>query len=151
MKKFKFRLQRVLDFRKLVCDEKKRELLARNHELAQAEEQLRSLEQAEQGNLIVQGQVVDVSQILLNGLFGSRLKDQIVAQRLAIISAQDRAEQARLAYIEAAKDEKALITLKQKKFEEYKHYIELEEGKALDEFSISRGNTFVNKDADATL
>lgn len=146
MKKFKFRLQRVLDFRKLLAGEKKRELMLRNLELSQAQDHLRTLEQAERDNLIAQNEIIDAALIMLNSQFGARLRDAIVAQRLAIIDAEDKVEQARLAYIEAAKDEKALLSLKEKKLQEYMHYLEVEQGKALDDFSVSKGNTFENAD-----
>ncbi|MCB0310550.1 MAG: flagellar export protein FliJ [Bdellovibrionales bacterium] len=145
MKKFRFRLQRVLDYRKLVKDERKRELLLANHKLRQVQKSLEDLQSAEQANLLQQEQVISAAQVYLKERFAERLQAMIVAQRLALIEAEKLLDQARDAYIEAAKDAQALETLRERKLEEYKQYLLAEDQKFLDELATQKGNTFEGK------
>ncbi len=142
MKKFRFRLQRVLDYKKILKDEKTRILLEKNRILAQARERLELLETAELENSMEQNQILQAARVQLRGDYAQRLKHEIEWQRVAIVKAEEEAEVARVEYIEAAKDEKALITLKDKRLGEYKAEAEAEERKFLDEFTIRQGNSF---------
>ncbi|MBX7139134.1 MAG: flagellar export protein FliJ [Oligoflexia bacterium] len=139
MKKFKFRLQRVLEYRKILREERQRELLAKLHQLRLAKERLEALERAELANRIGEG---DVQLLLLymNGAYGERLKIEIASQRVAVEQAEKERDQAVELYQEAAKDEKALISLKEKKFLEYRAYLEAEDRKFLDELATQKGN-----------
>jgi len=139
MKKFKFRLQRVLDFRKIFKREKQRVLNEKNHALNMAKERLDFLNSCERENLIKQEQILNVAEVELSANYAARLREEIVHQRLAIIHAEDEVEKALAEYIEAAKEEKALIKLKEKKISEYREYLDVEERKALDDFTISKG------------
>lgn len=138
MKRFSFRLEKVLQYRTLVKDEKLRELMLRNYELQHAQARLEQLEQAFLSNQIEQRRVLPAEQFQLRGAYALRLKDEIVAQKLAIIEAEGRVEQAMEAYIEASKDQKALAMLKERKRGEYMEWIEKELGKYLDELSVQR-------------
>ena len=60
MKRFRFRLQRVLNYRETVREEKKRLLLLARQEHAQREEVLRSLEREERENVLTSGTVLPV-------------------------------------------------------------------------------------------
>lgn len=145
MKRFRFRLQRVLDYRKIVKGEKQRTLLLKNHELRLLQEELVELENARLANEI-SGGLISAELVLAAGLYAARLKQRIIDQRLAIIRAQDEVEKALAEYMQAAKDEKALISLKDKKYSEYRESVLAEEGRFLDELSTQRGNSLLETD-----
>ena len=151
MKKFKFRLQRVLDYKQIVKGEKKRVLLEKNRNVELARTRLEHLENEELLNRFEQNQILDAARVLMRGDYAQRLKREIEWQRVAILKAQEEAELALAEYIEAAKDEKALITLKDKRLFEYKAEAEAEERKFLDEFTIRRGNSFKEEENKVSL
>lgn len=145
MKKFKFRLERVLQFRRAIKDEKLRELILKNAALREGQDRLAALEDAAARNENEGSGVQFVESLYMRGLYAARLKEEIVNQRLVIIKREDEASEAMAAYIEASKELKALTTLKDKKRAEYTEYVAHEDSKFLDELATQRGNTFVNK------
>jgi flagellar protein FliJ len=138
MKRFKFRLEKVLQYRTLIKDEKLRELMLRNYELKQAEAELEELEEAFLRNELEQQKILRAEDLFLRGAYALRLKDRIVAQRLAIIEADKKVQEAMEAYVEASKDQKALAMLKERKRNEYLEWVDKELGKDLDEISVQR-------------
>ncbi|MCB0333169.1 MAG: hypothetical protein KDD55_06690, partial [Bdellovibrionales bacterium] len=66
----------------------------------------------------------------------------------SLLQAEDEAQQALMAYREAARDEEALVLLKKKKKAEYLEYIRHEEEKFLDEISVQKGNTLAGNTQD---
>ena len=140
MRRFKYRLERVLHYRQVVKDEKKNELYRRNMLLQEAEQQLEWLEQAALRNKLSEQGVIPPSLLSLSGLYAARLEREIVDQKLAVIEADQAVEEARQEYIEAAKEAEALVLLKQKRFNEYLDYVNKEEGKQLDELAVQKGN-----------
>lgn len=142
MKKFKFRLERVLQFRTVVKDEKLRDLTLKNAKLREEQDRLSALEDAIRRNQNEGDGVMLVESLYMRGLYASRLKDEIVNQRLAIIKCEDEVTEAMAAYIEASKELKALTTLKDRKRAEYLDYLAHEDAKFLDELATQKGNTF---------
>jgi len=138
MKRFRFRLQRVLNYRETVREEKKRLLLLARQEQAQREEVLRTLEQEERENLLTVGTVLSVDQVYMQGLFAASLQERITQQRLAIVEAEQRVQEALTAYIEAAKESEALKTLRTKRREVYDEEVRREDEKSLDELATQR-------------
>jgi flagellar FliJ protein len=141
IKKFKFRLEKVLQFREGVKEEKKRALLLRNQELNEEIARLEELEAAWSRNGIREDGVMELSEILMAGIFTARLKEDIAQQRVRIEQSKKRVEEAMAEYIEAARDARSLVMLKERKAEEYKKYLEREELKVLDELTVQKGNT----------
>lgn len=139
MKKFKFRLQRVQDYRGVVRDEKKRTLLLRNQQLREEQERLQQLLHAQTENATPQG-VLAVEEVYLRGLFAARLREEIAMQRLSISRAEDAVREALAEYIEAAKELKTLETLREHRLAEYWDSYYREEGRFLDELAVQRGN-----------
>ena len=121
MKKFRFRLERVLQYRELVKRDRKRDLLHKTNELLEEKQRLGQLEQAWEGNQVAAGWVT-VELLQLVEQYSLRLKDEIERQEQRVEKAAQALEEARNAYIEAAKDAEALNTLKRKKREEYMEY-----------------------------
>lgn len=142
MKKFKFRLERILKYRGAVKNEKLRDLMLKVAKLKEEEQILQDLETAWLKNGISENKVMLGKELELFGQYGNRLKLGIDNQKLLIIEAEDVVEKATVEYQEARKDEKVLETLKSKRLEEYRKYVEKEEEKSQDELSVHRGNTF---------
>jgi flagellar FliJ protein len=140
MKKFRFRLERVLQYREIVKDERRRELLQANYALRAAEELLRDLEAAQRSGGFEEGRIVSVEEVRLEGLFKARLEAQILQQREVVTAAENDVVAARGRYIEAAKESKALETLKDRRKTQYAEYIAKEDEKFLDELTIQKGS-----------
>ena len=142
MKKFKFRLQKVLEYRTVVKQEKLRELALKNQALSEATESLAKLEAAYRENEVSQATLHSSQSVLLSGMYGERIKDEIVSERLNIIKVEEQVQKAREAYIEATKESETLETLKKKKSEEHRQAVEKADLNFLDELSVMRGNRF---------
>ena len=138
MKKFKFRLEKVLQFRETVKSDKKRELSIRLAVLNEEEKRLEELFIAQANNNIPQDAVLSANEFFLRGQYATRLKEEIIKQRLVIIEEEKKVEEARLAYIEASKDVKTLAMLKDKRHEQYEVMLKQEENKVMDEVSTQR-------------
>ena len=142
MKKFKFRLERVLQFRTVVKDERLRDLTLKNAKLREEQDRLNTLELAARRNQNESDGVMLIESLYMRGLYASRLKEEIVNQRLTIIKCEEEVTVAMAAYIEASKELKSLTTLKDRKRTEYLDYVAHEDAKFLDELATQKGNTF---------
>ncbi len=138
MKKFVFRLEKVLHFRSLIKDEKKRELGKWLSLLYEATSRLEKLREAQLANVISSERVLHVEEVVMQALYAERLKAEIEAQSERIAELEIEVERARNEYIEASREVEVLEKLKARKKEEYIHEMDLFEGKELDEFGIQR-------------
>ena len=77
----------------------------------------------------------------LVGLYGVRLREELTNVELNIIPAKEEQEEALVRYQAAARDEEALMKLKEKKQTEHIEWILKEEEKFLDELGTQKGNT----------
>ena len=136
MKRFRFRLEKVLHFRTLVREAKRRELMLRNLKLQEARQLLEVLIQMALSNTIAQGRIMRVEEVVLAGLFAERIKVQIEQQRQEVVAAEEEVRKAMDAYIEASKEARSLEMLKERKLQEYTEYFHKEEEKFLDELSV---------------
>lgn len=135
MKRFKFRLERILHYRNIVRDEKRRVLALAVERLRVEREQLVRLEQEFAANTI-EGLVLREQELAMRAMYAARLREEIARQRERIATAEEEVLKARAEYIEASKEAKALTTLRERKLTEYKEEIEKEDGKFLDELMI---------------
>ena len=138
MKKFKFRLDRVLQYRNIVKDEKRREFTKRLLVLREAQDRLEWLNHAWFQNQLESEQILQVEFVVMRGLYAARLRAEIGAQRDLIEELEEVVEAAKQEYIEASKEVEVLEKLKTKKKEEYTHEMDMLEGKVLDELSVQR-------------
>lgn len=139
MKKFRFRLEKVLQYREIIKGEKKRELSLCLAALREEEEKLEKLYKAQAENNMPEG-VQKAGIFFLKGQYSERLKKEIIQKKLDILEAENKVEIARHAYIEAAKDAKTLEMLKSKKQDQYNEVVRLEEAKILDEVVVQRSS-----------
>ena len=147
MKKFKYRLQKVLDFRMSLKDERKRELLNANQALHEAEaERDRLRDELLSGGLVV-GQMLSVEDLTLRSGYSARMKSEFEKQIEVVAMREAEAAEAVQRYIEAAKDANALDTHKNRRFQEYTERIQKEEEKILDESAVQRAGRALIKEA----
>jgi len=144
MKRFRFRLQRVLDVRVQIRDEARQELVRRNAErdhqiyvLAQLQEEFMQLGLSEGG-------MYSASDLTRLGAYAERLTVAIDRQKLVVAEAIKAAEAAQERYIAVSKEAKAMEMLKDKKVQEYKAEQLREEGALLDELASQRSNRDVH-------
>jgi flagellar export protein FliJ len=138
MKRFKYRLERVLEYRKLVKDDKVRELLHRNNKLFADNEKLKELQIAELLNRIDEETLLTAEEVLRISMYGERIRAAVDFQKVVVIQSEDAVKEATAEYIEAAKDEKTLATHKDRKLAEYTDYANNEDAKSVDELNIQR-------------
>lgn len=138
-KKFKFRLEQVLNYRNVVRDEKKGILAERNRELRSLEDRLFDLRAGlKKEENSVHEQISDSLQIA--SLYIERIVSEIENQLQLIDEKKKEVEEARLDYIEAHKEVEILEKLKDKQSTEYYAHVDSEESKFLDELSVLRAN-----------
>lgn len=138
MKRFKFRLERVLQLREAAKAEKQRELALANKALADAEEELAGMIEAFNGAGMPET-VMTAAEVFLRAAYLGRLKEAIAKQCERIEGLKGKAAEAREAYRVAASEAEALKSLKAKKLEEFEAVVKREEGKFLDELAVMRG------------
>ncbi len=138
MKRFRFRLQRILDIRDQIRDELRQELGRRNQELLHQESILKGLEDELRQLRIKQDGIITASELLLTGAYALRVQQLIERQVAKVEEARLAVVEAREKYIQANKDAKALEMLKDKKKEEYQQELLHEENNQLDEVATQR-------------
>jgi flagellar protein FliJ len=141
MKRFKFRLERVLDYKRTLENDCRRELLQWTAKVNEAQARIQFLESERSRDHIPTVGVIPIHELNLAGNYGERIRKEIEHGRLEVIRLEDEREKARVKYSEAAKEVKTLETLKARRQSEYDEYIRKEEEKILDEMSVQKGNT----------
>jgi flagellar FliJ protein len=138
MKRFTFRLQRILEIKERIRDERRQELVLKNLERDRAQQHLEYLEQEYSRSQIAEGGTYSASDLLLLGNYAVRLKEEISQQALRVEAAQRAAEEARERYIEASKESQAMEKLKERRKQEYQEQVLKDLGNQLDEFGVQR-------------
>ena len=138
MKKFKFRLQRVLEFRDRIKKGKQRELSMKQGELNQAEQRVDQILSTQDSSATPGEELLSMAELKLAGEYQESLRDALVEQRLLVIEAANAVEEARDAYLEKAVEAEMLESLKRKRLEEHKEEVRKAERKDTDEMSILR-------------
>lgn len=138
MKRFKFRLERVLRHRTTVREERARVLLAAIAALREAEAQLEQLENAARISYIDEGSIVSAEQLAVIGSFSARLHHELEAQRARIAQRTQEVEEARQEYLLAAQEEEALVKLRERRAAEYREKVLKHEEQFLDDLTTMR-------------
>jgi flagellar FliJ protein len=140
MKRFRFRLQRVLDIREQICDELRQELALRNQELQQQLNVLAYLDSEFERSRITENGMLTAREVEMTGAYCARVQQQIVEQRVRVEHAKAAVAEAQERYIQANKDAKAIDMLKDKKRAQYHEEVLKEEMNQLDEFAVQRAS-----------
>lgn len=138
MKKFRFRLQRVLDYRISLRKDKERELALKNAELRNAEDRLVAIINEQDRNGLPENGEVTLAELQLTREYQQYLQESLIEQRLLVLEATSAVEAARDAYIEKAIEAETLETLKKKKIAEHKDEARREERKELNDLTVQR-------------
>lgn len=138
MKKFKYRLEKVLQLRERLKEEALRELTLRNGELQAKQYERERLIESFLQNRVEEGSVMSIGELSLKGQYAARLKSEIASAAVAIEEAEKAVQEATVQYVAASKEAKILTTHKEKKVEEYKEAYFKEEGRFLDELATQR-------------
>jgi len=135
-KKFRFRLQRVLDFRETEKKERENALAQENFRLASAEEHLDDImREKDEAGLPTE---VTIDDLLLYGEYHERLNREIENQRLLIVESAQAVERARDVYVEKAVETKVLETIRERRFDEFCVDQNREQRKSNDELAVQR-------------
>ena len=138
MKKFKFRLQTVLEHRGRIRDEAKVSLLKANQALDEAQQELTRLELLELQNTLSIQEVSPVASVMLNAQIAIGLRQRIGDQRAIIVLREEDVGKAMEVYMESSKELKSVTTLKERKLQEYNQQVAEMEFASLDEQAIQR-------------
>lgn len=148
MRKFRFRLERVLDYRNTVKREKELELIEKNHQLMSAEEQLADIVSAHD-SLAEQRAISEktMADLALELTYQAALQEMLLHQRILVLEATEAVEQARDAYIEKAIEAETLETLRERRKEEFQLEQKRKERKSQDQLVVLR-HRLTKKDQD---
>lgn len=142
MKKFKFRLQRVLDAKQSVEDQRKRELgvaqqvlAAEEKTLAQLHAELEEVRKAERK--LMQGGV-KAGELMVQHRWKRELGVKLESQAKKVRKASEEIEVARERLVEASKDKKVLEKLKEKRLEEHNKEVQNQQQNLLDDIGARR-------------
>lgn len=138
MKRFKFRLQTVLEYRERIRDDRKADLIQANQLLQEGEDDLQRLLTLERENLVSDQQVMEASVLLLQGQIADGLRVRIEGQRTQIEELRKSAEAALEAYQEANKEVRAVEILKERKLQEFNEMVQKHDFELIDEQAIQR-------------
>ena len=132
MKKFRFRLEQVLNFRKVEKKDRERELAFRNMELHTREQRLGAILDA-QDKSNVPGGPLTMAEFALHSRYHEALRRALERQRELVQEAIKAVEIARDAYLEKAIETKTLETLKDHRRDEHREEARREDRKEIDE------------------
>ena len=138
MKKFDFRLKRVLDYRQLVKKESERDFAKKTGRLRMLEQELEEIIKAQDKALFDPKHKVTMAEFSLVEQYQERLQEELEEQRQRVDEASKEVEEARQVYIEKSIETSILENLKKKKLEEYRQEAHREERSDLNEMTVQR-------------
>jgi flagellar protein FliJ len=141
---FKFKLQTILDVRKMLEDKSLQEFAQKQKEFQRENEQLQSI-QRQKTLLIdelrnVQGKTVNVSEIKMNVDYMKQCLKRETIQQEQVKEAEKMAEIKKEALFDAIKKRKAMEILKTRQFDQHQSHLNLIERTAIDEMALIRHN-----------
>lgn len=149
MKKFKFRLQSVLDARDKALVDLQLELSQLQHKLYQQEQQLESLVKSrlnyceELETYLNQGKSIDFLTIKNYRDYIDKLADDILNQQEIIKTTIKKVEEKKQEVLEAHKNKEILVKLKEKDKGKFESDFEKQQSIEIDEIALSRfGKTY---------
>ena len=137
MAKFIYRMQNILDIKLKMEDQAKASFAEANKQLLIQEEKLEGLirrrEEYELEGQRLRLETLDVIKLKDNSRALQVMKDMIKAQEMVVSIARDKVELARRKLQVAMQERKTQEKLKENAFEEFKHELNSEESKEVDE------------------
>lgn len=142
-KRFKFKLQSILDYKQQIEDEEKEKLAKLMQEEQKAKEYLETLKQNREREVFnlkekQQEGTLNIDELKLIHNHIQYLGVQIENQKIKISNLQKKIEEQRQKLMEATKERKSYEKLKEKQQERFLQEIETEERKMIDELATTR-------------
>lgn len=138
MKKFRFRLERVLSFRDGVKKEKQRELAQKQGTLREAETKVDEILELQDQGTGPKKETMSMADLKLQSEYQQSLQEALVQQRLLVLDAARAVEEARDIYLEKAVEAEMLESLKERRFKAHLEEAKRQERKASDEITVLR-------------
>lgn len=136
MKKFSFRLQKVLDYRDSVKKEQAAELARTHHALAEEERYLDRLCHNHDASDL--SNIRSAEEIEMAARFKESVRRQLLQQRKVIAEATDAVEAAREMYVQRARESEVLTMLRQRRFDEFHEEEKIVQRKVNDRIVVQR-------------
>lgn len=136
MKSYKFKMDKVLEYRENVEKVKVEDFAKITHKLRKEEEHLKDLQETLKEKKKVKQQ--DLYGMKMGFLYREKLKAEVDRQVMKVQEISVKAEAAQSVLIEARKDRKIMEMLKEKDQEKYRLELLQSEQKELDDLSIMR-------------
>jgi flagellar protein FliJ len=139
MKKFSFRLERILQYKGQVEEQKRRDLSARLDELAEQNRILQFLTQKREEyrkrySELFHGRV-DIDALKSTRRYLDKIHRELVLQAKKVVDCEKKVAKAKAILLEAMRDRKKYENLKERKYKAYIKESNLAEQKTLDEFA----------------
>ncbi|MCB0345903.1 MAG: flagellar export protein FliJ [Bdellovibrionales bacterium] len=138
MKRFKFRLQKVLDFKETEKKERAQQLAQENQRLLSLEERMQAILEEQEVLGGIGDAVMTIEELCLTGDYKQRLQDELEQQREHILLAAKAVDEAREAYIEKTKETESLEAVKRRRKQEHLEEAKKKEKKQIDETVVQR-------------
>jgi len=141
---FKFKMQTILDVRKMLEDKSLQEFAQKQKEFQRENERLQSIQR--QKTVIidelrnVQGKTVNVSEIKMNVDYMKQCLKRETLQQEQVKEAEKMAKIKKEALFDAIKKRKSMEILKARQFDQHQSHLNLIERTAIDEMALIRHN-----------
>jgi flagellar FliJ protein len=139
MKRFRFRLERILHFKEQVEQQKKLILSDRNEDLRREGNRLSDLTTKREEHSRKYGQLfkgrIDIENLKTALRFLNKIKNDVRLQTKRVINAEKKVEKAKLDLRDSMRDRKKFANLQDRKRKEYDFEANREDRKELDEFA----------------
>ncbi len=136
-KKFKFRLEKVLELRGEERENCKKEVMLKNKAVNEVSEKLDTLK-----NKLVNSNrdsgILKAQDLQMIAQYEARLKQEIQSTAEVLTRLVLEADKAKERYLESVRDHESFRVLKSRRQSEYMANVEREEAKTLDEFAVQR-------------
>lgn len=144
MKRFKFRLEKILQFREAIKADRLRELQIATGKLNEAQDHLEFLKQEFIKGQIPENETLLVSEVYIRSSYCERLKREVQLQIEEIQRRQEDVQKARDLYVEASREFETLDRLKSQRHQEYMVEVAKEDEKFLDELVTQKAARVIN-------
>lgn len=153
LKKFKYKLQSILEIKKKKEEEEKEKLAKLFRKLAEEEQKLddlksqESLTREELRKAQIKGNV-DLNKVKMHHAYLKKLENLIINQQIYIKEVEAEIERQRNALIKATQEKKTYEKLKEKHLERFIEEAEKEERKFIDELATMRHHRLMRAETD---
>ncbi len=149
MKRFTFRLERILRYKVQIEEQKRLILASRVEELKENKEKMLRMTREREEYFVLYSSyfngIIDINRLKIARRYLDKLHVDLINQAKRVIDCEKKVEKAKLELIEAMRDRKKFENLRERKLQAYEKEANKEEQKYLDEFagqSSTRNSVF---------